>query len=324
VTNQEIEETHNLISEINVTTEKSCSFRINIFSPYLDANDDNLKVSDVIGVTYSELGLNLASIGYKNMPRQEGRFALRDETDRIASLRGNSNGMFRVENYHDNEPGGFLQWGKKYRLKHLASNRYLSMGPPIDDQNSDPNKPSIRSVVFEDEASDSCGFTFELIPSTLGSKDRDILLKYLMKDSYFKIVIQSDNLTYRLQALDQGGTQKQKEKGSAGIEPVFSTLDEDNIFKVNKVSSNSVGSTNFILSTKSSIMDYLTTYLKEKPDQFNMIKEEEQLKYFNNILIETEFTVVCFKVGIFNPRKSLTSATIDYWSTQVRTYPRES
>jgi hypothetical protein len=105
---------------MNINLERSTSFRINIFSCYLDNFFDNLKVNDVIGISYSELGLGFISVGYKETKYQAGSFAIKDESNKLGSMIGNSNGMYRIENFEDGQAGGFLEWSKPYKLKHLS------------------------------------------------------------------------------------------------------------------------------------------------------------------------------------------------------------
>lgn len=106
--------------ELNVTIEKLSSFRINIVNSYIDDFDKILKVHDVVGISYSELGLNLCSIGYSEQETQYGLLTMKESISGAAGLQGNSNGMFRVENFDDSTTGGFVEWGKPYSLKHLA------------------------------------------------------------------------------------------------------------------------------------------------------------------------------------------------------------
>ena len=98
--------------ELNITVEKISSFKINIFSNYLDNFQDNLKINDIIGLTQSELGLGLISIGYATVIDQRGRLTLREETDKMSNLSGNSNGMYRLENFDGGSQGGFVVWGR--------------------------------------------------------------------------------------------------------------------------------------------------------------------------------------------------------------------
>ena len=293
ITSLENQQDDTALREINMTVDKNSSFRLNIFSSYIDNYDNLLKVSDVIGITYSELGLNLVSVGYKGMKKQVGRFSLRVETDKLASLLGNSNGMYRIENYDSKDSGGFLEWGKSYRLKHIGSSTYLTMDSPAIDKKMYPSSNVTRSVVFTENISAVKPLTFELIPSTLGSKNRPVLLRYIMKDSYFKLISKEDKNVFRLQVLENKGRLDPKNKAASGLDPVFSMEDKDNIFKVSRISANSVGSTNFILSSKTSIMAYLTDYLlaEKVPEQAN------ELKKFQD---ETEFTLMCFKVDGIN------------------------
>jgi hypothetical protein len=105
---------------MNINLNESTSFRIRIFSCYLDNFAENLTVNDVIGVSYSELGLSFISVGYSEMERQLAGFAIKEESNKLANLNGNSNGMYRVENFNEDQSGGFLEWSKPYKLKHLA------------------------------------------------------------------------------------------------------------------------------------------------------------------------------------------------------------
>lgn len=106
--------------EMNISLEQNTSFKLNIFSCYLDNFTDNLKVNDVIGVSYAELGLGFISIGYDDMEHQPGSFAIKEESNKMANLIGNSNGMYRIENFDNDQSGGFLEWGKPYKLRHLS------------------------------------------------------------------------------------------------------------------------------------------------------------------------------------------------------------
>lgn len=109
--------------ELNITVEKLSSFRINIVNTYMDDLDKILKVHDVIGISYSELELNLCSVGYPNQDTDEPQYGLlnmKETSSSVAGLQGNSNGMFRIENCDDSTAGGFVEWGKPYSLKHLA------------------------------------------------------------------------------------------------------------------------------------------------------------------------------------------------------------
>lgn len=106
--------------EINMSIEKTASFKINLFSNFLEGFDDNLKVNDVISIVYSELGLHFVSVGYKEIKEQMGYLAITGDTENVGGLTGNSNCMYRIENYDDSAQGGFLEWEKPYKIKHLA------------------------------------------------------------------------------------------------------------------------------------------------------------------------------------------------------------
>lgn len=105
---------------MNISLDRSASFRVRIFSCYLDNFGENLKVNDVISVSYSEMGLAFSSVGYQETLKQLAGFAIREESNKLFNLTGNSNGMYRIENFDMASNGGFLEWSKPYKLKHLG------------------------------------------------------------------------------------------------------------------------------------------------------------------------------------------------------------
>ena len=72
--------------------------------------------------------------------------------------------------------------------------------------------------MFTDDVSQVVPITFELIESTLGSKNRDAMLLFVMKDSYFKIKIGVDDSTYSIQAKETKRQTQGREKTSAAVE----------------------------------------------------------------------------------------------------------
>ena len=106
--------------ELNASFNKGCSFQINIFSNYLDNFEDNLKVNDIVGISFSELGLHFISVGYKDMENQTAKLSLVNQNEKVNTNIHNSNGLYRIENFDERSHGGFLEWGKHYKIKHIA------------------------------------------------------------------------------------------------------------------------------------------------------------------------------------------------------------
>jgi hypothetical protein len=105
--------------ELSISVEKSVHFRVKLFSDFLDGNENLLKVNDVIWITYNQFNINLECFGGENPQNIEGKFGLKSESGAQKEIEGNSKGMFSIENFDDNMPGGYVQWGKPYKLKHL-------------------------------------------------------------------------------------------------------------------------------------------------------------------------------------------------------------
>lgn len=73
--------------------------------------------------------------------------------------------------------GGYVEWVKEYRLKHLTSNYYLKL------EEFAENHGSFRLVAVENIAESSI-FKFGMIYSTIVKKDNQ---EFLTKDSYFRL-----------------------------------------------------------------------------------------------------------------------------------------
>jgi hypothetical protein len=73
---------------------------------------------------------------------------------------------------------------------------------------------SLREVVFTKDLSKVLPISFELIVPTLGSKNREVMFKFIMKDSYFKIKVNTGDEQFRLEAREVIGNQKDTVKSS--------------------------------------------------------------------------------------------------------------
>ena len=126
------------------------------------------------------------------------------------------------------------------------------------------------------------------------------MLKYVMKDSYFKIKISTSfasgsdapqNKPYYLKVKqDIGRVSENKRKlefDRSDLQPVFSEEDSDNIFKFSKPPPIIVGAISFILSNKIQIIQYLTKHLSREEDF-------HEIKNLRNFLTETEIALNSF------------------------------
>ncbi len=75
-----------------------------------------------------------------------------------------------------------MEWDVNYKLRHLTSQKYLSMGNMVENVNSESKYYNVKLVSNIMEAS---SFRFSFIYSTLSENNRENLLKYLQKDSFF-------------------------------------------------------------------------------------------------------------------------------------------
>ena len=86
------------------------------------------------------------------------------------------------------------------------SNKYITCGPEVTESED------FRLVYFTDDLSKVTPIFFELVIPTLGSKNREMMFKFIMKDSYFKIKTISYGREYRIEAKEVGRDQKIKSK----------------------------------------------------------------------------------------------------------------
>lgn len=98
----------------------SFSFKLELFEKYLEKNDGHLKVNDVVGITFSELDLALQARQVPGNQQVTSSFVVQDNITAQEYSADSPNAMFRIENFDESKPGGFLEWDKPYRLKHLA------------------------------------------------------------------------------------------------------------------------------------------------------------------------------------------------------------
>lgn len=116
------------------------------------------------------------------------KFESCETTEKYKKFIGNSNGMFVVESQDMNQ-GGRVEWGQFYRLRHLTTNKYLVLGQDTSNQATSEvvYHEKTRLVELTNKIKQATLFTFEMLYSTLSSRNRELLTKFLQKDSYFRL-----------------------------------------------------------------------------------------------------------------------------------------
>lgn len=183
--------------ELNVSTEKKSPFQIKIFSEFKDESDGFIQVHDVIWLNYSENQLSLIAKG--GMKIDENHFLLEEceNSEKFKKFVGNSNGMFIIENYYKEAPGGFIRWGEPYRIKHLPTNQYFSVGAiPAWELSENMDSGTTRVPRLVDSEKDAAIVKFEYIQSTLSSRDKEEAMKFIKKDSYFRLSTDFEGKNY--------------------------------------------------------------------------------------------------------------------------------
>lgn len=192
--------------ELNVSTEKRSPFKIKIFSEFKNDGDAFIQVLDVVWLNYSENQLSLIAKG--GMKKDENHFKLDEceSSEKFKKFVGNSNGMFTIENYYKDSPGGFIKWGEPYRIKHLPTNMYFSVGAiPIWELSENQDSGTTRVPMLVRSEKHAAMVKFEYIQSTLSSKDKEEATKYIKKDSYFRLSTEFEGKTYWLKTHEVEG-----------------------------------------------------------------------------------------------------------------------
>ena len=114
------------------------------------------------------------------------RFISCSSSEKYKKFVGNSNGLFTIQSTNIEE-GGLVKWDTPYKLKHLTTNKYLAIDPQkagslIEKKNLKGS--TLKLVSFEKQATP---FSFEMLYSTISSKDKQFFLKYMPKDAYFRL-----------------------------------------------------------------------------------------------------------------------------------------
>ncbi|EAR92909.2 zinc finger, C2H2 type family protein (macronuclear) [Tetrahymena thermophila SB210] len=284
--------------EMNVSTDKKSQWKIRIFCDYNDERNGMLSVCDIIWINYSEKDLNLLVQKITENEKEEKyllRFEDCDSTEKYKKFVGNSNGMFVIESQNMMQ-GGLVEWDNMYRLRHLTTNQYLSLVV----MGTNEVVQDDRCLVLQTDPEKASYFKFELIYSTLISRNRKNLTKYMQKDSYFRMSVKAssrgikgeDEEVFWLKTADSdefresvreyqdvmnlNSTEKQ-------IFPAFSTIKkEENVFKLNKASSNEVRMTEFLLSCRRTIKK---TFMYLDPEYISYIDQGKFQQKYKKFLV---------------------------------------
>jgi hypothetical protein len=214
-----------------------------------------------------------------------------ETTEKFKKFIGDSNGMFVVEGEHVQE-GGKVQWDKLYRLRHLSTNKYLTLDrynidecEDVDEMPEDAYVSQYRMVAMNDYKRASL-FQFELIYSTLNNQRKELALQFLEKDSFFRLSTTPHEHTdvFWLRTVGIEANDEYVVEGHNFVEeiviPLFTTVKkEENVFKLAKANPSEVRQTKFLIScmrTFNSSLDFLSIDLADTT-QFK--KEEFQHHY---------------------------------------------
>jgi len=306
--------------EINVSSDKRTPWRVKIFSDYISDKVGVLSVGDIIWINLSEEDKNLIVHSSNDKDSSHSfKFILCSSKDRYRKFVGNSNGMFIVENLNMIQ-GGLVKWKTSYRLKHLATNKYLSIGsqPGWDiDERKDKAIYSFKLVNSDKEAAN---FSFEIIYSTINSRNKSFFMKYVPKDAYFKLRVESDLwVTYRDVPRDYLESKEQYEEDLITL-PLIGKAKENNIFHSSRATQNEIIITMFLISCKNTIRNTLK-YLD--PDFMNYAgSDNQQLQLKHKIVTyKLERMKTCLKqLELFCNNKLLDYLTSDQIYGQVNPF----
>ncbi|KAM3147608.1 hypothetical protein pb186bvf_000415 [Paramecium bursaria] len=298
---------HQCKRELTVTPEKRGFWKIIIYSRY-NEQSSYLSVFDIVWINYAEQNLNLLVQKYSKIDEKKYlKFEKGEDGEKYNKFVGDSNGMFVVENDDDVSQqfqlGGFVEWNKKYKLKHLTSNYYLKVETYIKRRSTanledyeEENKQSqgYHTLVAVRDANFATKFEFEYISSTLDSQNKEMAIKFLDKDAYFRMCFTDEHgikQWFRTQDIEPDNVYMVE--GQNYIEnitiPVFDDSKRDeSIFKIAKASINDVRLTKYLLSCMKSLKKskkYLEIYLDASTQ--HLVKDQKFRLQYQQLMNES-------------------------------------
>lgn len=126
----------NIKREMNISADKKTAFEIYIFSEFLDEKKGFLAACDLFWINLSELDVFLIfffydkyekltligdSVNVDKSSSHSFKFIGCETTEKFKKFIGNPNGLFVIESNENSEKlkGGYIEWEKKYKLRHL-------------------------------------------------------------------------------------------------------------------------------------------------------------------------------------------------------------
>ncbi|EGR30411.1 MIR domain protein [Ichthyophthirius multifiliis] len=325
--------------EINASSEQKSQWKIRIFSEYVD---DKLSVCDIIWINYSEQDVYiiyeflLLYIFYQKKKKKKKlnlitqkydesnekyllKFEGFEQTEKYQKFIGNSNGMFIIQSQNMHK-GGLVEWNKDYKLRHLTTGFYLSLGNVVRGINEIDFGEQNKLLVLVKNIKQASSFKFELVQSSLIQRNKEHLTKYLQKDSYFRMSCFNKNQTYWLKTADS------KEFGDimscqleVQIYPAFSTTKkEEYVFKLAKANQNEVRMTQFLLSCRK-VITKAFKYLN--PEYIEEIKSMNYQEEYNQFIIKINRLEKCLiDLNLFCCNKLLAYLYIDQQYGQINNF----
>ncbi|CAD8111133.1 unnamed protein product [Paramecium sonneborni] len=273
--------------ELNVAPEKRSFWKLNIFSKFMNDELGYLSVFDVIWINYSETNLNMIVQKYSPDDKKKYlKFEKGQDSEQINQFIGDSNGMYVIENIDPEKGdflnGGYVEWVKEYRLKHLTSNYYLKLEEIAEIQGS------FRLVAVEN-ISDSSIFQFGMIYSTIVKKDNQ---EFLTKDSYFRLSTRGQNEQYWLKIDTVGPNEIYKIEGDNFIEditiPIFDQDKKDeHVFNLACASLNEVRFIKYLLSCMK-ILKRSKEYLDVDLNDTGFFKDSQFQEIYKKLIVRSQ------------------------------------
>ncbi len=88
--------------------------------------------------------------------------------------------MFIIES-ENMQKGGLVEWNQPYKLRHLTTGLYLSLGSFVKGINEIEFDEKNKILILTKNIKNASFFKFELVYSTLISRNKQNLTKYLQK-----------------------------------------------------------------------------------------------------------------------------------------------
>jgi len=256
--------------EVNVSLESRTKMKVNLYSNYVDIENNYLECGDIVWLNHSELAVTLVCVTeFKdNNFKFKVDFDGNRVTDQFKQFIGNTNGMWVIEKVPINEKqayqdGGFVEWNETYRFKHLGSGLYLT----VKKTRRKNEQQAENRIVLEAETNEDNEFVFIPIASNIPKNATN--RRYVPRDTFALIMHKKTKLIIHASfEKDPLVKNLNGEEGSRLLGETKPTLEkygvvsEQAAFKVVKANYNEVWETNFLISC----FPVLKSFLKKVHD----------------------------------------------------------